>query len=169
MKWSHFPALFSFYSISKKCINAHEVVWLPELTWCHRKWRHQTESGWFFLGCVLISSRCCVVLQGVFYHGLMTSLPVTSRQIRSPYYFMRNDTFYTNTIERKKRGKMTSLHVPSLPVTWLPRHQTESGWFFLGCVLISSRCCVVLQGVFYHVCVLTVVFRGSQEPVSFTW
>jgi hypothetical protein len=28
---------------------------------------------------------------------------------------MRNDTFYTNTIVRKKRGKMTSL-----PVTWLP-------------------------------------------------
>jgi hypothetical protein len=33
---------------------------------------------------------------------------------------MRNDTFYTNTIVRKKSGKMTSLHVPSLPVTWLP-------------------------------------------------
>jgi hypothetical protein len=45
-----------------------EVVWLPDLTWCHRKWRHKTESGWFPLGCVLICSRCCVVLKGVFYH-----------------------------------------------------------------------------------------------------
>ena len=33
---------------------------------------------------------------------------------------MRNDTFYTNTIVRKKRGKITSLPVRSLPVTWLP-------------------------------------------------
>jgi hypothetical protein len=33
---------------------------------------------------------------------------------------MSNDTFYTNTIVRKKRGKMTSLPVPSLPVTWHP-------------------------------------------------
>ena len=33
---------------------------------------------------------------------------------------MHNDMFYTNTMERKKRGKITSLPVPSLPVTWLP-------------------------------------------------
>jgi hypothetical protein len=24
-----------------------EVVWLPDLTWRQRKWRHKTESGWF--------------------------------------------------------------------------------------------------------------------------
>ena len=45
-----------------------EVVWLPELTWRHMKWRHKTESGWFPLGCVLICSRCCVVLQGCFFY-----------------------------------------------------------------------------------------------------
>jgi hypothetical protein len=50
----------------------------------------------------------------------VTSCDVTSNPVAILLPVMRNDTFYTNTIERKKRGKITSLPVPSLPVTWIP-------------------------------------------------
>jgi hypothetical protein len=50
----------------------------------------------------------------------VTSSDVTSNPVAILFPVMRNDTFYTNTIVRKKSGKMTSLPVPSLPVTWLP-------------------------------------------------
>ena len=46
----------------------------------------------------------------------VTSYDVTSNQVAILHPVMHIDTFYTNTIVRKKRGgKMTSL-----PVTWLP-------------------------------------------------
>jgi hypothetical protein len=47
----------------------------------------------------------------------VTSCDVTSNPVAILLPVMRNDTFYTNTIVRKKRGKMTSLPVSSLPVT----------------------------------------------------
>ena len=71
-----FPAFFSYYSIS---IKWPEVVWLPDLTWRHRKWRHKTESGWFPLGCFLIFSRCCVVLQGCFLSCLRSHCGISTK------------------------------------------------------------------------------------------
>ena len=47
----------------------------------------------------------------------VTSSDVTSNPVPILLPVMRNDTFYTNTIERKKRGKMRSLPGQSLPVT----------------------------------------------------